>query len=166
MTWQMPEEVFISETLLAGLCDRLCARAAAVPLSDRNRFVDEQIRAMEVSSVLKLALQNMMSVREITTREQMGAGEKYVTFSFGVVFVIVMLALAILVPNPTEFQYVVFRVVLSLAAAGVGGILSGFLTVTFGEAAKPWLQAGGGLAVFAVVYLVNPAKLVLEAAHH
>ncbi len=117
---------------------------------------------LPVSDVLKTALQNMMSVKEITTRESMGAKEKVAGYVFGVVFVLIILILAIFIPNPTAFQYFVFRVVLSLAAAGVGGVLSGFLTVVFGNGAKPWLQAGGGLAVFAVVYLVNPAKLAVD----
>jgi hypothetical protein len=162
----MSEDGFISEAELAALCDRLCARAAAVPLADRNKFIDDQINALKVSDVLKLALQNMMSVKEITTRESMGATEKRAGFGFGIGFVVVVLILAIFIPNPTGFQYFVFRVVLSLAAAGVGGVLSGFLTVMFGNVSKPWLQAGGGLAVFAVVYLVNPARLVVEASGH
>jgi hypothetical protein len=150
-----------SEAWLAAECDRLCARAAAVPIERRNRFIDQQIMALPVTDVLKTALQNMMSVKEVTTRESMGSKEKVAGFAFGIAFVVVILVLAIFIPNPTPFQYLVFRVVLSLAAAGVGGVLSGFLTVVFGNTAKPWLQAGGGLAVFAVVYLVNPAKLAV-----
>jgi VIT1/CCC1 family predicted Fe2+/Mn2+ transporter len=161
----MLEEVSVSESWLASQCDRLCARAAAVPLEQRNRFIDEQIELLPISNVLKIALQNMMWVKEITTRESMGATEKVAGFTFGIAFVVAVLILAIFIPNPTAFQYFVFRVVLSLAAAGVCGILSGFLTVAFGNA-KPWLQAGGGLAVFVVVYLVNPAKLAVEIAGH
>jgi uncharacterized integral membrane protein len=151
-----------SEAWLAAECDRLCARAAAIPIDQRNKYIDKQIMTLPVSDVLKTALQNMMSVKEITTRESMGAKEKVAGYVFGVVFVLIILILAIFIPNPTAFQYFVFRVVLSLAAAGVGGVLSGFLTVVFGNGAKPWLQAGGGLAVFAVVYLVNPAKLAVD----
>jgi hypothetical protein len=35
-------------------------------------------------------------------------------------------------------------------------VLSGFIEVRFGK----WLRAGGAFALFAIVYFVNPAKLV------
>src|SRR2546430_2050491 len=83
------------------------------------------------------------------------SAERYVAFTFGVVFVIVLLLLAIKYPLPTPFQYNVFRIVLALAAGGVAGMIPGFLTVTV----STWLRAGGALAVFVVVYFYSPAKL-------
>ncbi len=80
-------------------------------------------------------------------------------FLFGVVFVIVLLILAILFPNPTAFQYTIFRSVLSLAAAGVAAMIPGFISLSVSK----WLRAGGALAVFAVVYFYNPAALVRSA---
>jgi len=76
-------------------------------------------------------------------------------FSFGVVFIVAIMTIAILRPNPTAFEYTVFRIVIALAAAGIGAILPGFLDVSF----KKWLRAGGALAVFAVVYFFAPAAL-------
>ena len=81
--------------------------------------------------------------------------ERYIAFVFGVVFVIVLLLLAIKFPNPTPFQYTVFRIVLALAAGGVAAMIPGFLTITVSK----WLRAGGALAVFAVVYFYSPAGL-------
>src|SRR5882672_1669824 len=43
--------------------------------------------------------------------------EKVVAFIFGVIFVITLLMLAVEVPNPTESQFFIFRIVLALAAA-------------------------------------------------
>lgn len=80
-----------------------------------------------------------------------------VAFGFGIVFVAVLLVLAIAVPNPTRFQYLVFRVVLSLAMAGVAAMIPGVLTVSVPN----WLRAGGALAVFIVVYFYNPASLIV-----
>lgn len=74
-------------------------------------------------------------------------------FSFGVVFVVAILAIAIYRPNPTPFEYTIFRIVISLAAAGVGAIIPGFLNVSF----KNLLRAGGALALFVVVYFFAPA---------
>ena len=81
--------------------------------------------------------------------------EKILAFVFGVVFVVVLLYAAFAVPNPTAFQYTVFRIVLALAAAGVAAMFSGFLTIQVSN----WLKAGGALAVFAIVYFYAPAAL-------
>ena len=81
--------------------------------------------------------------------------EKILAFVFGVVFVVVLLYAAFAVPNPTAFQYTVFRIVLALAAAGVAAMFSGFLNVEVSNRVK----AGGALAVFVVVYFLAPAAL-------
>jgi hypothetical protein len=82
--------------------------------------------------------------------------QQLLAFGFGVVFVIVLLALAVAFPTPSSFQYDIFKSVLALAAAGVAAMIPGFLVVTVGG----WLRAGGAMAVFAVVYLHTPARLV------
>lgn len=79
-------------------------------------------------------------------------------FAFGVVFIIVILVVAFLRPNPSPFEYTVFRIVLALAAAGVGAILPGFLHVTF----RNWLRAGGALALFVIVYFFAPVAMPQE----
>jgi hypothetical protein len=83
----------------------------------------------------------------------------WTAFLFGVVFVIVLLAMAIFFPNPTAFQYTIFRSVLSLAAAGLAAMIPGFISLSVSN----WLRAGGALAVFAVVYFYNPAALISSA---
>ena len=52
-----------------------------------------------------------------------------VAFVFGLAFVIILIMLAVKFPEPTPFQYSVFRAVLALAAAGVGAMIPGFLDV-------------------------------------
>ncbi|MCD9548592.1 hypothetical protein GLP21_08090 [Photobacterium carnosum] len=81
------------------------------------------------------------------------------SFIFGVVFIVVLIVIAFVEPEPSSFQYNIFRVVLSLAAAGVVAVLPGFIEVKFGK----WLRATGALAVFVVVYFYNPASLVTES---
>ncbi len=87
--------------------------------------------------------------------------ELIIAVSFGIVFVVTLLLLAIRFPHPTPFQNFVFRTVLSLAAAGVAATVPGFISV---DIAVPnfALSAGGAIAVFIVVYRVNPAKLAGE----
>ncbi|MBL1271117.1 MAG: hypothetical protein COB25_001580 [Oceanospirillales bacterium] len=77
------------------------------------------------------------------------------SFVFGVAFVVTMLSIAIVAPNPSSFQYTIFRIVMALAAGGVVAAFPGFIEVKFGN----WLRAGGALAVFSIVYYVNPAPL-------
>ena len=74
----------------------------------------------------------------------------------GVGFLLLLLLIAFLVPEPTAFQLIVFRVILALGAAGFGALLPGFLEVDY----RGWLRAGGAAAFFAVVYLVNPPGLI------
>ena len=68
---------------------------------------------------------------------------------------IVLIVLAIKFPNPTPFQYTVFRIVLALAAGGVAAMMPGFLTITVSN----WIRASGALAVFVVVYFYSPVGL-------
>ncbi|MGV8073616.1 MAG: DUF4019 domain-containing protein [Syntrophobacteraceae bacterium] len=81
--------------------------------------------------------------------------EVIAAFVFGCVFITVILIIALFKPNPTPFEYTVFRIIIALAAAGVGAILPGFMQVRF----KNWLRAGGALALFIVVYFFAPVPI-------
>jgi hypothetical protein len=85
--------------------------------------------------------------------------ERIAVFAFGVVFVVALLVLAIAFPDPTIFQYTVFRIVLALATSGVAAFVPGFLEVDVGN----WVRAGGAIAVFAIIYFFSPAGLVRQA---
>lgn len=84
--------------------------------------------------------------------------EKRIAYIFGLVFIVALLILAIIFPEPTAFQYVVFRLVLSLAAAGCASMIPGFIEVEISTI----IRAGGALAVFVLVYFYNPASLILD----
>jgi hypothetical protein len=81
--------------------------------------------------------------------------ERMAVLGFATVFVLLIVLMAAFVPNPTAFQYFVFRTVLSLAAGCAAAFIPGFLKV---EPAKA-VRAGGAMAVFAAVYFLNPARL-------
>lgn len=76
----------------------------------------------------------------------------------GVLFASVMLIIAIAVPNPTTTQWFIFRVVLALAAAGIGAVLPGLIVVNVSK----FVRAGGAIALFVLVYLSNPPQLVVQ----
>lgn len=81
--------------------------------------------------------------------------------SLGVLWVVVGLVLAIIKPNPTPFQLWAFRVVMSLGAACIGSILPGFIDLN-GDIGELAIRAGGAIALFLLLYLVNPPKSILE----
>ncbi len=79
-------------------------------------------------------------------------------FTFGIVFLVVMLAISILIPYPSSFQLLTFRVTLALAAGGIAAMLPGFLAVDIPNVAR----AGGALAAFAAIYFFNPASMTIQ----
>lgn len=82
--------------------------------------------------------------------------EKVVGFLFGLGFLIALLIINVLIPEPTPSQYATFKTILALAASGVGGILAGFIEVK-GSFQKWSLRAGGALALFTIVFFFSPA---------
>lgn len=78
--------------------------------------------------------------------------DKLLAFIFGAVFVIVLLVVARFDRNPPPFSKFIYRVVMSLAAAGIGAVIPGIIDVSI----NPLVRAGGALALFVLVYMVNP----------
>nr|WP_298114087.1 hypothetical protein [uncultured Pseudomonas sp.] len=85
--------------------------------------------------------------------------DKVLAFIFGLTFIIAIFVVAIFIPQPTDFQYKVFQTILSLAGAGIGAVIPGFLEVK----AKGWIRAGGALAILVIFYFWSPASLVVQA---
>lgn len=81
--------------------------------------------------------------------------EQIASFSFGVVILIILLILALKNPYPTDFQYLIMRVLLALGSACVAVFITGFLKVEI----KKFVEAGGAFAVFVIVYFKAPAAL-------
>lgn len=93
-----------------------------------------------------------------------GERDKYLGYIFAVVAIVVILITTVTTPNPTSYQYTVYRIVLALAAGGIGAVLPGFLEVKF----TGWLRASGAAAFFVIVYFSSPALLQQnpESASH
>ena len=70
-----------------------------------------------------------------------------------------MLILAFRFPHPTPFQYNIFRITLSLAAAGIAAMMPGFINLEITSDLGLLIRAGGAIAVFVLVYFYNPAHL-------
>ena len=82
--------------------------------------------------------------------------QKLTAFGFGLLFVILLLIFVLAVPDPTQTQWFVFRVVLALAAAGIGAVIPGLLVVHV----STFIRAGGAIALFVIVYNLNPPQLI------
>jgi hypothetical protein len=81
-------------------------------------------------------------------------------FAFGCVFLAIVLALAFKGGSLDDRQFEILRIVLALAGGGVGGVIPGFLDLNVKASTKWALRAGGGLAVFVVLYFWSPAHWV------
>ena len=86
--------------------------------------------------------------------------EKVVVCSFGITFVAIMLLIAMFFPNPTDFQIFIFRVVLALSASGIGAVIPGFINIEMTKEKLMMVRAGGAIALFLLIYLINPPALV------
>jgi len=71
----------------------------------------------------------------------------------GVSFLFVVLVLAVIFPHPSPFQYLVFRVVLTVAAGGVAVVLIGVKDFR--------VRALGVLAVLLMVYAFDPSSRIV-----
>lgn len=79
--------------------------------------------------------------------------ETLLAFAFGVIFVLLLLFL-----QPKPGQEGIFRTVLALAAAGIGAVIPGMLNINAKSGTRFTIRAAGAMAVFVIVYLINPGK--------
>jgi len=73
----------------------------------------------------------------------------------GTIFLLILLAIAIFIECPTQFQDGLFSTVLALAAASYAATIPGFLKVNMNDK----IVASGALAVFVVVFFWKPAQI-------
>lgn len=82
--------------------------------------------------------------------------QRLISIVAGLAFMVGMLVVAQTNPYPSDFQYLVYRFVLSFAgAAAVTMLPGGVFEIQF----KPWLKATGYLAFFVFIYWYNPIQL-------
>ena len=99
-------------------------------------------------------MQNNKKVNSSTTK--ISNWEKIAGFIFGATFVTMLLVMSIFIPDPTPTQYAIFKTILAIAAAGIGGILAGTIHIE-GSVQKWAVKAGGAMALFVIVYFFTPA---------
>jgi hypothetical protein len=80
----------------------------------------------------------------------------------GGVCLVAVVVLAVLNPYPSNFQEFVFRGLLAIALAAIAAIIPGFVNLKFrarGAGSYIGIIAGGALAIFILIWLVNPPSL-------
>lgn len=77
----------------------------------------------------------------------------------GALFALLILLLAIFIPSPTPTQFFIFRGVFSVSLAAVAAIIPGLLNVE-SRFQKFSIRATGAIAVFIIVWLLNPPALI------
>ena len=89
--------------------------------------------------------------------------EKIVMLATVIIFVGVLLAVGVFMTNYTPQGFFLIRVILAMFAAAFAAVaIPGFLEVTFKIGKSVAIRATGAIAVFVVVYLVNPPNLVVQ----
>jgi hypothetical protein len=77
----------------------------------------------------------------------------------GVLFALVILGAVVIIPNPTPTQFFVFRGVFAISLAAIAAIIPGLLNVE-SRFQKLSIKATGAIAVFVLVWLLNPPALI------
>lgn len=81
--------------------------------------------------------------------------EKILSYACSFAFIVVVIVSAFVIPNPTNYQYTIFRITLALSGGGLAAFFTGFLTVEWPGRVK----AGNGFAVFMIIYYLAPVAL-------
>jgi hypothetical protein len=97
-------------------------------------------------------------------KSKVSPSEKLLAAISGIAFLLILLAIALFVPNPTNFQLFTFRVVLAISAGAFASLLSGFICV-HGSFQRLLIRAGGGFAVFVIIFALNPPKLISSSVN-
>ncbi len=84
---------------------------------------------------------------------------KVVAVVSGIFFLVVILIVALFIPHPSPFRLFVFRIILAIAAAGFGSALPGVLGIKIASIPNTTIEAGGAIALFVLIYIINPARL-------
>src|SRR6266550_4129852 len=139
---------------LRAVANEIAAALIRVAPGQRLPELKRRIAAIPNPDI-RNAVETLVLTTEGLVNQASNRADKIGVLIFAVIFLVGMLAIALAVPNPTSSQFFVFRVVLALAAAGVAWFIPGFIDVDI-RFPKVAIRATGAIAVFVIVYLLNP----------
>ncbi|WP_049855375.1 hypothetical protein [Dickeya fangzhongdai] len=82
----------------------------------------------------------------------------YLPVGIGIFFMLISFSAALILKEPTQSQFFAIRGMFSLGGAGVGSCIPGWLNVNV----KGYVKAGGALAIFVILWLLNPPAFVMN----
>jgi len=141
--WDVEEISIQAQSIVAG--------SKKVRPEDRLGYIKGRLSAFPKiirEAIEPLVLETERIVRKESSRSSghLQTWEKILLFTFGAVFLVLLVIIALRVPNPLPFQKNVFCIALSLSAASIGAILPGLIHVE----GKLWglaVRAAGAIAL-------------------
>jgi hypothetical protein len=143
-----------SEARLAEAVVRARLAAAAAPIEGKMRAALLELERLPEGlrePATLLLLEGAEYVKHANNHDT--AVERRVALVAGLVFLVVMLAVVLFVPEPSDVQRRTFKLLLALSAAVVAGALSGSVSTTIN---LPWIavRATAGIAVFIFIWML------------
>lgn len=138
--------------------NRICAGVVRQPRDKRLEWFKNELAKLP-PEYKEFTEQLVASTEDLTEGSQgMKTWEKVTMITSGLALIAVLLCLAVLVPEPTDFQIFVFRIVLAIGASAFACVIPGFLNIE-SRSKLLLIRAGGALAVFVLIYILNPPQL-------
>lgn len=84
----------------------------------------------------------------------------------GSVLLVAVIIMSLIIPNPSTWQVFVFRGTFALSISAIAAIVPGFLNVQTRYKGKRFvfaIWAGGAIAIFVIIWMINPPALIVAA---
>jgi hypothetical protein len=143
---------------------RICTLVAAVELEEREQLLIDEVNKLpdqHARDAIIAVVTVTVRFTKDTVEKKMAVWEKITLGIAGATSLVVLLVIAIVFPQPTAFQVFIFRTILAFAGAAAAAVIPGALHVE-GTVKNLTIRAGGAIAVFVIIYLLNPPALL----HH
>jgi hypothetical protein len=125
------------------------------PGSTKQHAASEHDREPETVAELRReidALRRRLGKDDVERANAWKRRDKAVVFVFATALVAIAILYAMVMPEPTQFQTVVVRLVFALAGAGVGAALPGLLDVGSSVATRSLFRITSALLLFLMIY--------------
>ncbi len=127
-----------------------------------RRYAKDQVHRLR-SEFVKQKLPTRGFDHAPKMNKRYSSGERWALIGIATGFLLLMIAVAAFDKNPSDLGVFIYRTVLALMAAAFGSIaITGFIRVE-GKIGQWLVRAGGGFALFLLVYFLNPPRLVNQS---
>lgn len=141
--------------------------------SNMQRMVAEYLPKEQVNSLKELFESSSLPVqgfyvKAVSNEEKQPKWQIITSVVIGCVSLIASVTIALLFPTPTEFQEFILRGLFAIALASIAPLIPGFMNLKIGtRTSKAYfaIYAGGAIAIFVLIWLVNPPKISTQEAN-